>query len=155
MKKNHYIIKILAAIAIYMMCVSSLYSQKIISSVNATKSAANISEKLTNKKIESISVQLKSENWLTNKNYLKTNSAIEELKMMMLINETVYEPEREMEEWMVNDSKWNVPINNTIEENRDIEDWMNIELFWKLETFTEHAEIEKWMIDNKFWVLIE
>ena len=150
-------LKALAALIFLIIFNGSLYSQNVISSVNVSKSATLISKQLTNNTSGSIILEKDSENWMSNKNYLDISSSTFNYKVMIAINEKVYEFDKEIENWMLDESEWILPktdLNNTDDELNLIEDWMLDDSFWKIKEEVDENTIEDWMINDKFWVMV-
>ena len=157
-------LKALAALIFLIIFNGSLYSQNVISSVNVSKSATLISKQMTNNTSGSIILEKDSENWMSNKNYLDISSSTFNYNVMIAINEKVYENDKEIENWMLDESEWILPktdLNNTDDELHLIEDWMLDDSFWKIKPArpaggkeVDENTIEDWMINDKFWVIV-
>ena len=75
MKNKLHVFKIFTALTFFALVNGSVFSQNVISSVNVSKSAKIVSEKLTVTSKTSEFVSNKSENWMSNKAYLDNNSS--------------------------------------------------------------------------------
>ena len=76
---------------------------------------------------------------------------------MIAINEKVYENDKEIENWMLDESEWilsKTVLDNTVDELNLIEDWMLDDSFWKIKEDVDEIIIEDWMLDDKFWVMV-
>ena len=156
MKTNIFTIQILAALFLFLLINNSLLSQNVISSVNVSQNAALMSKQLTNSNLESNNSSSQFENWLSNKNYLDISSSLTEYKIILTMNEKVYEKERMLEDWMFDTSNWILKkIENDITDERHsiIDDWMSDPSFWSVKKELTR-EIESWMLDPQFWVLV-
>ncbi|MCD4834628.1 MAG: hypothetical protein K8R31_12580 [Bacteroidales bacterium] len=158
-------LKTLAALLLLITFYGSLYSQNVISSVNVSDNAAVVGKLLTNNTYSSIVLEKDADNWTTNKNYLDNSSSNFIYYVMIAMNEKVYEFDKEIENWMLNDSEWILPksdFDNTVEELNLIEDWMLNDDFWrinddvwKINDDVDRNTIEDWMLDDKFWVMVK
>ena len=158
-------LKTLVALIFLIFLNGSLYSQNVISSVNVNNNAALIGKQLTNNTSGSIILEKDSENWMSNKNYLDISSSSFNYYVMIAINEKVYENDKEIENWMLDESEWILPktdLNNTDDELHLIEDWMLDDSFWKIKPArpaggkeVDENTIEDWMINDKFWVIVK
>ncbi len=165
-------LKILAALLLLITFYGSLYSQNVISSVNVSNNATLIGEQLTNNTYSSIVLEKDADNWTTNKNYLDNSSSNFIYYVMIAMNEKVYELDKEIKNWMLDESEWILSKNdldNTVEELNLIEDWMLNDDFWKIKPARLSADkagpaggedvdrktIEDWMLDDKFWVMVK
>jgi len=157
-------LKTLAALIILITFYGSLYSQNVISSVIVSNNAAVVGKQLTNDTYSSIVLKKDAENWMSNKNYLDNSSSNFIYYVMIAINEKVYELDKEIENWMLDESEWILPksdLDNTVEELNFIEDWMLDDSFWKIKSAcpaggedVDENTIEDWMLDDKFWVMV-
>lgn len=144
-----------AALIFVLILSDSLFSQNVISSVNVSNNASLIVESITNNNSNSIDLKKNSSNWMSNKNYLDHSSAGLSYKIMMALNERVFENEKKIEDWMLENSKWNISGSQEVyKELKPIENWMLDESFWIIEDEVDNSSIENWMIDSKFWVMI-
>lgn len=156
MKNKLHLIKIFTALAFLVIVNSSVFSQNVISSVNVSKSAKIISEKLTIDLHESEFEYNKSENWMSNISYLDNSSSLEFLKLKLELSHEVYETDRQIESWMINDDFWrvNTGTNEFNEEsNGAIESWMLDEKFWRITSQEEDSPLEDWMTNEEFWLV--
>lgn len=155
-KLHHF--RFLTAVIIALFICSSVYSQKVISSVNVQKSIETVSKHLNTNSDDIILEPIKTENWMQNKNYLESYSSLENYKMQLMMNEKVEENERSIESWMLNKKDWeiiNPEPSETVDQTREIEPWMLDCSFWKIKDEPDRIEIEDWMLDNKFWVMVK
>ncbi len=151
-------LKTLAALLLLITFYGSLYSQNVISSVNVSDNAAVVGKLLTNNTSGSIILDKDSENWMSNKNYLDINSSSFNYKVMIVFNEKIYENDKEIENWMLEESEWILSksdLDNTVEELNLIEDWMLNDDFWKINDDVDRNTIEDWMLDDKFWLMVK
>ncbi len=126
-------LKTLAALLLLITFYGSLYSQNVISSVNVSNNATVVGKQLTNNTYSSIILEKDAENWMSNKNYLDNSSSNFIYYVMIALNEKVYELDKEIESWMLDESEWILPksdLDNTVEELYLIEDWMINDKFW-------------------------
>ncbi len=157
-------LKTLAAFLLLITFYGSLYSQNVISSVNVSNNAALIGEQLTNNTYSSIVLAKDADNWTTNKNYLDNSSSNFIYYVMIAINEKIYETDKKIESWMLDESEWILSkpvLDNTVDELNLIEDWMLNDDFWKIKPVrpaggedVDENTIEDWMLDDKFWVMV-
>jgi hypothetical protein len=147
----------LAALIFLLILSDSLYSQNVISSVNVSANAASISKSLTNDMSNSIDLSKKSNNWMSDKNYLDNSSHVFNYKIMFVLNEKVYETDKEIENWMLDKSKWVVRTPERDEINdliKQINNWMLDQDFSRIKDEIDMKSIENWMIDSKFWIMV-
>ena len=147
MKKEHHLIKMIAATILFMLSFGSVYSQNVISSVNISESAKIINEIIAHETETLDLTSNNSENWMSKKSYLENNSTEILIFMKMELNQNIYEEEQAIEDWMIKGDCWNL-------ENQEIENWMLNDDFWIVQPKDGCANIEPWMLDDEFWVLV-
>ncbi len=146
-------LQILAALIFLLILSDSLYSQNVISSVNLTNNTNLIVESLTDNTSNSIVLAKNSNNWMSHKNYLDNSSTSFNYKIMIVLDEKVYESNKEIENWMLDESSWSLSFEKHYK-LKQIERWMLDEDFWIIEDDAIENSIENWMIDNNFWVIV-
>ncbi|PLX13727.1 MAG: hypothetical protein C0597_11235 [Marinilabiliales bacterium] len=156
MKKLLHIAKILAALIVFIAFIDSTYSQNLISSVNSGTNAI-ISHDLSLKSTNTIVLNNKSANWMSNKSYLDMSSSRLSMFELFTIKEQILEDHKQIEYWMLNNSSWEMSkhtsTKDSIEEFVEFEEWMFDDNFWQIKTDKDCCPIEDWMTDKTFWVL--
>jgi len=144
-----------AALIIFLIVNDSVYSQKVISSVNAANNVVLISENLKTNNTSTIVLENKAENWMSNKNYLDASTSDFNYSIMNALNEKVYESDKKLEDWMFEEAEWVLTklVIETFDEERLLEEWMFDTNFLKIKDEDENS-IEDWMLDDKFWVMV-
>ncbi|MCK5028801.1 MAG: hypothetical protein KAR57_04150 [Bacteroidales bacterium] len=151
-------LKFLAALTLMVFLSANMYSQNVISSVNVSKKAAVLINQVSTSSDNSEIELNETENFMSAKNYLESSSSDYLSTKMFLLNENVIENKRDIEDWMINESSWELEKKSLVKTEsdfRNIEDWMLDEKFWKIIDETDQCELEEWMTDNKFWVMVK
>lgn len=151
-------LKILAVLTLMVLLSVNVYSQNVISSVNVSKKAAVLMNEVS-KSSQNSEIQLnETENFMSAKGYLELNSPNYLSTKMFLLNEKITENNKDIENWMLDKSTWELENNSIVKTDSDfkkIEDWMLDENFWKIKNEPDQCKIEEWMIDHKFWVMVK
>lgn len=156
-------LKVFAALLFLLILNDSVNSQHVISSVNVSENAAIIAKPLATNVSKTTILSKDAENWMSHQNYLDNNSVNLKFKMLSVLNELVIEPEKQIESWMLDDSKWILsdPVYESAIKLKEIESWMLDDEFWKLKSdypeenkHVKYNSIEDWMIDDNFWVMV-
>ena len=156
MKKLVHYTRILAALIIIITINGSMSAQQVISTVTTgTKLVMN--QKVSN---QSVATELTiTENWMANKSYLEEHKNNLTLSELLMLNEKVFESERNVEDWMLEDWIWKTVSKSDDDklekESIELEQWMFDEKFWVLEEDKESCPLEDWMFNQTFWVLLE
>ena len=151
-------LKFLAALTLMVLFTVNVYSQNVISSVNVSKKAAALINEVSNSSTNSEIELNETENFMSAKGYLELHSSDYVSTKMFLLNEMVIEKNRDIEDWMIDESSWKLENNsivNTESDFKKIEDWMLDKEFWKIIEEPDQCKIEEWMIDQKFWVMVK
>ena len=92
--------------------------------------------------------------------FFAANVNATETERKALIHESI-EAELEIEDWMTNESVWNmeqstaIAITEELESGLEIENWMVNEEFWEIDILTNEKEkelfVECWMISENLW----
>lgn len=150
-------IRFIAAFIIVMMISVGANSQTVISSIGAENSVKILSEQMS-KSSEARTIELKQENWMSNKGYLDLNSNLS-MSDLFFVYEEVREQDKKVEDWMSENASWQLKKqteqNDILEQPRKIEEWMLDQNFWKIKREDEHYPLERWMTDSKFWVMVD
>lgn len=150
--------KFLATLALMVFLSANVYSQNVISSVNVSKKAAALINQVSTTSNDSELELNETENFMSAKSYLELSSSDYLSTKMFLLNEKVVENKKDIEDWMIKKSIWELENNTVVKTEsdfRNIEDWMLDENFWKIIEETDQYELEEWMTDNKFWVMVK
>lgn len=156
MKKLIHTTRILAALIIIITINGSVNAQQLISTAT-TGTKMILSKKVSNQSVATDLII--AENWMANKSYLEENTNYLTLSEMLVLNEKVFESDREIEGWMLED--WTRKAvsesdNEKLEEeSMKLEQWMFDENFWVLERDKEYRPLEDWMFNETYWVLVE
>jgi hypothetical protein len=158
MKNFIFNLNFLAALTLMVFLSANVYSQNVISSVNVSKKAAVLINQVSTSS-ENSEIELnETENFMSAKNYLESSSSDYLSTKMFLLNENVIENKRDIEDWMINESSWELEKKSLVKTESDfrkIEDWMLDGKFWEIIEETDQCELEEWMTDNKFWVMVK
>jgi hypothetical protein len=150
--------KFLAALTLIVFFTANVYSQNVISSVNVSKKAAVLINQVSTTSNDSEIELNETENFMSTKGYLESSSSDYLITKMFLLNENIIENKREIEDWMMKESSWELEKKSfakTESDFRKIEDWMLDKKFWDIIEETDQCEVEEWMTDNKFWVMVK
>lgn len=132
-------------------------SQTVISSISAENNVKILNEYMANSS-ETNSIELKHENWMSNKSYLDFDSKLS-MRELFFIYEEVHEQDKNIEDWMVKDESWKIKNEmlqqGILEQQRNVEAWMLDKNFWQIMQEDEHYPLEQWMTDSKFWVMVD
>ena len=158
MKNFLFTLKFLAAYSLIVCFTANVYSQNVISSVNVSKQAAVLANRVsTSSNAEEIELN-ETENFMSTKGYLESSSSDYVIAKMFLLNENLVENNKGIEDWMMNESFWKLERNSFAKTESDfkkIENWMLYEKFWCIIEETDQCDVEAWMTDNKFWVMVK
>ena len=157
MKNFIFNFKFFAVLTLMVFFTVNVSSQNVISSVNVSKKAAVLINQVSTNSDDSEIELNETEKWMSAKNYLELSSSDYLSTKMFLLNEKVVENKKNVEDWMINESSWELESNSFVKTESDfrkIEDWMLEEKFWKIIEETDQCELEEWMTDNKFWVMV-
>lgn len=150
-------IRFIAAFIIIMMISVGANSQTVISSIGAENSVKILSEQMS-KSSKTKTIELKQENWMSNKGYLDLNSKLS-MSDLFFVYEEVREQDKKVEDWMSENASWQLKKkseqNDILEQPRKLEEWMLDNNFWKIKREDEHYPLERWMTDSKFWVMVD
>ncbi|MCB2195995.1 MAG: hypothetical protein KQH79_09040 [Bacteroidetes bacterium] len=150
-------IRFIAAFIIIMMISVGANSQTVISSIGAENSVKILSEQMS-KSSKTKTIELKQENWMSNKGYLDFDSKLS-MSDLFFVYEEVREQDKKVEDWMSENASWQLKKkseqNDILEQPRKLEEWMLDNNFWKIKREDEHYPLERWMTDSKFWVMVD
>lgn len=149
--------RLIAAFIVVMMINVGAYSQTIISSIGAENNVKILSEHISNRS-ETNTLELKQENWMSNKGYLEFDTKLR-INELFFIYEEVHEQDKKIEDWMVENEAWKLKKellkHDFYEQPRRLEEWMLDNNFWQIKYEDEHYPLESWMTDNRFWVTVD
>jgi len=155
MKKLNSTLKI-AALVVLISFNCSVHAQQVKSFISANKSNAMFTEMLNAKTSEIHLSREYEDNWFSGKNYLEFSSNVANYRVLMMLNERVYESKQDIEPWMSETENFKIEKKYSVQNESvsEIESWMTDTDFWQIKPETDKKSLEAWMMDSSRWVLV-
>jgi len=155
MKKMNPALKI-AALIVLISFNCSVYAQQVKSFISTNKSNTVITEMLTTKTTVIQQNNDFENNWFSGKNYFEFSSPVANYRILMMLNERVYETKQNVEPWMDETEFFKIEERYKAQNelSSEIESWMTDNRFWKIDEAPDKKTVETWMMDSSRWVLV-